>query len=50
MNDKLERIWKVTAMAYFSVLSWLLTEGIEEKYVNLSHTMSVLAEIKVNTG
>jgi hypothetical protein len=31
MNDELERIWKEIAMAYFSVLSWLLTEGTEEK-------------------
>jgi hypothetical protein len=36
MNDELERMWKEAAMAFFSALSWRLSEGIEESYVNLS--------------
>jgi hypothetical protein len=36
MNDELERMWKETSIAFFSVLSWHLPEGVEENCVNLN--------------
>jgi hypothetical protein len=35
MSDELERMWKETAIACFTVLSGHLPEGLEENCVNL---------------
>jgi hypothetical protein len=32
ISDGLERMWKEAVLAYFKVLSWHSTEGIEENH------------------